>query len=57
MSTILPPWEDLAIPPQARGRGVTLNLFDQLSAYVPQRPGAYVRISSDHALPVSPSPR
>ncbi|WUH95310.1 recombinase family protein [Streptomyces sp. NBC_00433] len=47
MTTILSPWDDLAIPPQTRGRGVTLNLFDQLSAYVPKRPGAYVRISSN----------
>jgi DNA invertase Pin-like site-specific DNA recombinase len=47
VSTTLSPWDDLTIPPQARGRGVTLNLFDQLSAYVPRRPGAYLWISSD----------
>ncbi|MCZ4125053.1 hypothetical protein [Streptomyces sp. H39-S7] len=33
--------------PQACKGGVTLNLYDQLSAYVPERPGAYLRISSD----------
>ncbi|WP_328460007.1 ATP-binding cassette domain-containing protein [Streptomyces sp. NBC_00448] len=48
MSTTTPsPWDDLTIPPHARKRGITLNLYDQLSAYVPQRPGAYLRISSD----------
>jgi hypothetical protein len=47
VSTTLSPWDDLTIPPQARGRGITLNLFDQLSAYTPKRPGAYPRISSD----------
>ncbi|MCL2733684.1 MAG: recombinase family protein [Actinomycetia bacterium] len=47
MSTPISTWDDLLIPPQARRRGVTLNLFDQLSAYRPQRPGAYLRISSD----------
>lgn len=47
MSTPISPWDDLLIPPQARRRGVTLNLFDQLSAYCPRRPGAYLRISSD----------
>ncbi|MCM2430102.1 recombinase family protein [Streptomyces sp. RKAG337] len=40
-------WDDFEIPPQARKGGVTLNLYDQLSAYVPKRPGAYLRISSD----------
>ncbi|WP_431048003.1 hypothetical protein ACQUSR_02315 [Streptomyces sp. P1-3] len=34
-------------PPQARRGRVTLNLYDQLSAYLPRRPGAYLRISSD----------
>ncbi|WP_435130742.1 recombinase family protein [Actinacidiphila sp. bgisy144] len=48
MTTTPPsPWDDLTIPPHARKRGVTLNLYDQLSAYVPKRPGAYLRISSD----------
>jgi DNA invertase Pin-like site-specific DNA recombinase len=48
MSTTTPsPWDDLTIPPHARKRGITLNLYDQLSAYLPQRPGAYLRISSD----------
>ncbi|WP_431040748.1 recombinase family protein [Streptomyces sp. P1-3] len=46
MST-LPTWDDFQIPPQARRGRVTLNLYDQLSAYLPRRPGAYLRISSD----------
>lgn len=47
MSTTPSLWDDLVIPPQAMGRGVTLNLFDQLSSYRPKRPAAYLRISSD----------
>jgi hypothetical protein len=46
VTTTQSPWDDLAIPPEARGRGITLNLFDQLSAHVPRRPGAYLRISA-----------
>ncbi|MCZ4097922.1 hypothetical protein C8250_006910 [Streptomyces sp. So13.3] len=41
------PWDDFEIPSQACKGSVTLNLYDQLSAYVPKRPGAYLRISSD----------
>lgn len=33
---VLSPRYDLALPAQARGRAVTLNLFDQLPAYVPK---------------------
>jgi DNA invertase Pin-like site-specific DNA recombinase len=40
-------WDDIDIPPHARGGTVTLNLYDHLSAYLPKRPGAYLRISSD----------
>ncbi|MFJ4844901.1 MULTISPECIES: carbamoyltransferase C-terminal domain-containing protein [unclassified Streptomyces] len=40
-------WDDLLIPPQARGGRVTLNLNDELAAYLPKRPAAYLRISSD----------
>lgn len=36
-------WEDFEIPPQARSGRVTLNLYDQLSAYIPKRPGAYLQ--------------
>ncbi|KUJ65565.1 hypothetical protein ACZ90_46490 [Streptomyces albus subsp. albus] len=46
MSTI-PAWDDFEIPPQARRGRTTLNLYDQLSVYLPRRPGAYLRISSD----------
>ncbi|MEU6172706.1 recombinase family protein [Streptantibioticus parmotrematis] len=40
-------WDELDIPTQAMGRRITLNLHDQLSAFLPKRPGAYLRISSD----------
>ncbi|GAA1708671.1 recombinase family protein [Streptomyces yatensis] len=45
--SVLSLWDDLQIPPQAHRSRVTLNLYDQLSAYIPKRPGAYLRISSD----------
>ncbi|MFI9358036.1 hypothetical protein [Streptomyces lydicus] len=41
-------WEDIEIPAHARGGQVTLHLHDHLAAYTPKRPGAYLRISSDH---------
>ncbi|MGW9047418.1 recombinase family protein [Streptomyces lydicus] len=41
-------WEDFEIPAHARGGQVTLNLHDHLAAHAPKRPGAYLRISSDH---------
>lgn len=47
MNTILSPTGRLAIPPPAQGRGITPNPLDQLSAHLPQRPGARLRISSD----------
>jgi DNA invertase Pin-like site-specific DNA recombinase len=40
-------WDNFVVPPLARGGRVTINLYDQLAAYVPKRPGAYLRISSD----------
>ncbi|SED01374.1 hypothetical protein [Streptomyces melanosporofaciens] len=40
-------WDDFDIPPQARTGRVTLNLYDQLSACAPKRPGTYPRISFD----------
>jgi DNA invertase Pin-like site-specific DNA recombinase len=40
-------WDELDIPAEAMGRRVTLNLYDQLSAFAPKRPAAYLRISSD----------
>jgi hypothetical protein len=40
-------WDDVLIPPQARGGRITLNLNDELAAYLPGRPAAYLRISSD----------
>jgi len=40
-------WEDFEVPPQARRGQITLNLYDHLAAYVPKRPGAYLRISHD----------
>jgi len=39
-------WDDFEIPPQARRGRVTLNLYDQLSAYASKRPGAYLWFSS-----------
>ncbi|MGR3937707.1 recombinase family protein [Streptomyces sp. BRA346] len=38
--------DDFEIPPQARRGRATLNPYDQLTAYIPKRPGAYLRISS-----------
>ncbi|WP_055587300.1 recombinase family protein [Peterkaempfera griseoplana] len=46
-SSALSVWDDFEVPAHVRGRGVTLNIHDQLSAFVPQQPGAYLRISSD----------
>ncbi|MHA6757850.1 recombinase family protein [Streptacidiphilus sp. PAMC 29251] len=46
MST-LSAWDDFEVPPMARRGQVTLNLHDHLTAYVPKRPAAYLRISSD----------
>ncbi|GAA2340967.1 hypothetical protein SVIO_091150 [Streptomyces violaceusniger] len=46
-NSVLSQWDDFQIPPQAHRGRVTLNLYDQLSAYTPKRPGAYLRISSD----------
>lgn len=46
-NSVLSQWDDFQIPPQAHRGHVTLNLYDQLSAYTPKRPGAYLRISSD----------
>src|SRR4051794_11568179 len=40
-------WDDFEIPPQARRVRITLDLYGRLSAYIPKRPGAYLRISSD----------
>jgi len=40
-------WDDFEVPAHARGGRVTLNLYEELSAYRPKRPGAYLRISSD----------
>ncbi|MEY9841694.1 recombinase family protein [Streptacidiphilus sp. EB103A] len=40
-------WDDFEVPLQARRGQVTLNLHDHLAAYVPKRPAAYLRISSD----------
>ncbi|MFF2808104.1 recombinase family protein [Streptomyces sp. NPDC058000] len=40
-------WEDFEVPAHARGGQITLNLHDHLASYVPKRPGAYLRISSD----------
>ena len=48
MSALSPSvWDDFVVPPQARRGQVTLNLHDHLSAYIPRRPAAYLRISSD----------
>ena len=48
MSALSPSgWDDFVVPPQARRGQVTLNLHDHLSAYIPKRPAAYLRISSD----------
>lgn len=41
VTTTPPLWDDLVIRPRATGRGVTLNPFDQLSFYRPERPAAY----------------
>jgi DNA invertase Pin-like site-specific DNA recombinase len=45
----IPPsvWDDFEVPVEARRGQVTLNLHDHLAAFIPQRPGAYLRISSD----------
>ena len=40
-------WDDFEVPVQARRGQVTLNLHDHLASYVPKRPAAYLRISSD----------
>ncbi|GAA1940751.1 hypothetical protein GCM10009738_12580 [Kitasatospora viridis] len=40
-------WDGVEIPAHARGGRVTLNLYDELSKFVPRRPGVYLRISSD----------
>ncbi len=40
-------WEDFEVPAHTRGGQVTLNLHDHLASYVPKRPGAFLRISSD----------
>ncbi|MFJ4851746.1 MULTISPECIES: hypothetical protein [unclassified Streptomyces] len=40
-------WDDMLIPPQARGDRVTPNVTDELAAYLPQRPAAYPLVSSD----------
>ncbi|MFG2823805.1 recombinase family protein [Kitasatospora sp. NPDC048365] len=40
-------WSDFEVPAHARGGRVTLNLHDELSRFLPRRPGAYLRISSD----------
>ncbi|MGW2280331.1 recombinase family protein, partial [Streptomyces sp. NPDC001770] len=42
-----PLWDDFVVPGHARNGRMALNLYDELSAFVPQRPGAYLRISSD----------
>ncbi|MFC6064117.1 recombinase family protein [Streptomyces ochraceiscleroticus] len=47
MPAVQPLWEDFEVPAHARGGQVTLNLYDHLARYVPKRPGAYLRISSD----------
>ncbi|WP_055587471.1 recombinase family protein [Peterkaempfera griseoplana] len=39
--------DDFELPAHVRNRGITLDIHDQLSAFVPQRPGAFLRISSD----------
>ncbi|MFF9482741.1 hypothetical protein [Streptomyces sp. NPDC014733] len=47
-ATALPTaWEDFEVPAHARGGQVTLNLHDHLASYLPKRPAAYLRISSD----------
>lgn len=38
---------DILVPPQARGGRVTLHLGDEPAAYLPGRPAAPLRISSD----------
>ncbi|MGN5381785.1 hypothetical protein ACQ4WX_46020 [Streptomyces lasalocidi] len=40
-------WDDFEIPAHARGGRVTLDLYGGLSKFVPRRPAAYLRISSD----------
>jgi DNA invertase Pin-like site-specific DNA recombinase len=49
MSTATAPslWDDFEVPVQARRGQVTLSLHDHLATYVPKRPAAYLRISSD----------
>ncbi|MGI5466594.1 recombinase family protein [Streptomyces sp. CA-132043] len=47
MTAVHPLLEDFEVPAHARGGQVTLNLYDHLAAYVPRRPGAHLRISSD----------
>ncbi|MFB6603549.1 recombinase family protein [Streptomyces noursei] len=46
-ATLTTAWEDFEVPAHARGGQVTLNLYDHLASYLPKRPGAYLRISSD----------
>ncbi|MGW8375332.1 hypothetical protein [Streptomyces sp. ODS28] len=40
-------WEDFEVPAHVRGGHDTLNLHGHLAAYVPQKPAAYLRTSSD----------
>ncbi len=42
-----PLWNDFEGAEHARNGRITLNLYDDLSAFVPRRPGTYLRISSD----------
>jgi len=40
-------WDDFEVPVQARRGQVTLSFHDHLATYIPKRPAAYLRISSD----------
>lgn len=40
-----PLWDDFEVPEHARNGRITLNLYDEPPAFVPQRPGAHLRIS------------
>ncbi|MER5433694.1 recombinase family protein [Streptomyces sp. NPDC002588] len=46
-ATDLSLWDDFEVPAQARRGQITLSLHDHLATYVPKRPAAYLRISSD----------
>ncbi|MFJ5593457.1 recombinase family protein [Streptomyces noursei] len=46
-ATLTTAWGNLEVGAHARGGQATLNLYDHLASYLPKRPGAYLRISSD----------